>query len=104
MRGAVEGSMSFVRCRERAGREILRRLRPALGGANLASTIRAAPDRSTIRENPEMPLQALEGERKRVTALFADIRGSTEVMEDLDPEEARAIVDPALDLIWRLVY
>src|SRR5262245_43560154 len=38
----------------------------------------------------------LEGERKTVTALFADIRGSTELMEGLDPEEARRIVDPAL--------
>src|SRR5437773_12251228 len=38
----------------------------------------------------------LDGERKTVTALFADIKGSMELMEDLDPEEARAIVDPAL--------
>src|SRR6516165_5029143 len=30
-----------------------------------------------------------EGERKTVTALFADIKGSMELMEDLDPEEAR---------------
>jgi class 3 adenylate cyclase/predicted ATPase len=42
---------------------------------------------------------ALEGERKTVTALFADIKGSTELMEDLDPEEARAIIDPALRLM-----
>jgi len=34
-----------------------------------------------------------------VTALFADIKGSTELMEDLDPEEARAIIDPALKLM-----
>src|SRR5579884_4083048 len=39
---------------------------------------------------------AIEGERKTVTALFADIKGSMELMEDLDPEEARAIVDPAI--------
>ena len=43
--------------------------------------------------------QALEGERKTVTALFADIKGSTEMMEDLDPEEARAVIDPALKLM-----
>ena len=43
--------------------------------------------------------EGLEGERKTVTALFADIKGSTELMEDLDPEEARAIVDPALKLM-----
>jgi class 3 adenylate cyclase len=40
-----------------------------------------------------------EGERKTVTALFADIKGSTELMESLDPEEARAIIDPALTLM-----
>jgi class 3 adenylate cyclase/predicted ATPase len=38
-----------------------------------------------------------------VTALFADIKGSTELMEDLDPEEARAIVDPALKLMIEAV-
>jgi class 3 adenylate cyclase len=37
-----------------------------------------------------------DGERKTVTALFADLKGSTELMESLDPEEARAIVDPAV--------
>jgi class 3 adenylate cyclase/tetratricopeptide (TPR) repeat protein len=41
----------------------------------------------------------LDGERKTVTALFADIKGSTELEQDLDPEEARAIVDPALKLM-----
>ena len=34
-----------------------------------------------------------------VTALFVDIMGSTELEQDLDPEEARAIVDPALTLM-----
>ena len=34
--------------------------------------------------------EAVEGERKTVTALFADIKGSMELIEDLDPEEARA--------------
>src|SRR5216683_3855839 len=43
--------------------------------------------------------EAIEGERKTVSALFADIKGSTELMRDLDPEEARAIVDPALKLM-----
>jgi hypothetical protein len=38
---------------------------------------------------------AQDGERKTITALFADIKGSVEMMEGLDPEEARAIVDPA---------
>jgi len=53
-----------------------------------------------VRVAPEQAdAGALEGERKTVTALFADIKGSTELMEDLDPEEARAIIDPALRLM-----
>ena len=39
-----------------------------------------------------------------VTALFADIKGSTELEQDLDPEEARAIVDPALKLMIDAVH
>jgi class 3 adenylate cyclase len=46
----------------------------------------------------------LDGERKMVTALFADIKGSMELMEDLDPEQARAIVDPALKLMMDAVH
>src|SRR5262249_24475523 len=45
----------------------------------------------------------LEGERKTVTVLFADIKGSMELIEDLDPEDARAIVDPALKLMMDAV-
>jgi class 3 adenylate cyclase/tetratricopeptide (TPR) repeat protein len=47
---------------------------------------------------------ALEGERKTVTALFADIKGSMDLMEGIDPEEARAIVDPALKLMIDAVH
>jgi class 3 adenylate cyclase/tetratricopeptide (TPR) repeat protein len=39
-----------------------------------------------------------------VTALFADIKGSTEMMEDLDPEQARAVIDPALKLMMDAVH
>ena len=46
----------------------------------------------------------MDGERKTVTALFADIKGSMELLEDLDPEEARAIVDPALKLMINAVH
>jgi class 3 adenylate cyclase/predicted ATPase len=44
-----------------------------------------------------------DGERKVVTALFADLKGSTQLMEDLDPEEAHAIVDPALRIMVEAV-
>ncbi|MBI3795820.1 MAG: AAA family ATPase [Deltaproteobacteria bacterium] len=47
---------------------------------------------------------ATEGERKTITALFADIKGSMALMEDLDPEEARALVDPALTLMMEAVH
>jgi len=40
-----------------------------------------------------------ESERKTITALFADLKGSTALIEGLDPEEARAIIDPALQLM-----
>jgi class 3 adenylate cyclase/tetratricopeptide (TPR) repeat protein len=57
-----------------------------------------APGRVTpARESTD--LSGDEGERKTVTALFADIKGSMELIENLDPEEARLIVDPALKLM-----
>src|SRR5437016_6728319 len=47
---------------------------------------------------------ALEGERKQVTVLFADLKGSTELIRDLDPEQARAILDPALHAMMEAVH
>jgi len=71
------------------------------------SSPQAAAPVSNIRITPEQTsadAEALDGERKTVTALFADIKGSTELMEDLDPEEARAIIDPALKLMIDAVH
>src|SRR5271154_5197678 len=67
----------------------------------------AVPAPATSKKSNDSPIRVadapasehLEGERKTVTALFADIKGSTELEQDLDPEEARAIVDPALRLM-----
>src|SRR5262245_32719676 len=39
---------------------------------------------------------AMEGERKQVTVLFADLKGSMELLADRDPEEARKLLDPVL--------
>ena len=47
---------------------------------------------------------AVDGERKTITALFADLKGSTALIEGLDPEEARAIIDPALQLMMDAVH
>src|SRR5947207_10105887 len=46
----------------------------------------------------------IEGERKQVTVLFADIRGSTKLVEGLDPEEAQKIVDPVLHVMMDAVH
>src|SRR4029434_5560536 len=47
---------------------------------------------------------ALEGERKQVTVLFADLKGSMELLADRDPEEARKILDPVLELMMEAVH
>jgi class 3 adenylate cyclase/tetratricopeptide (TPR) repeat protein len=47
---------------------------------------------------------ALEGERKQVTVLFADLKGSMELLADRDPEEARAILDPVLERMMEAVH
>jgi class 3 adenylate cyclase len=47
---------------------------------------------------------ALEGERKQVTVLFADLRGSLELPADRDPEEARPLLDPVLERMMAAVH
>jgi class 3 adenylate cyclase/tetratricopeptide (TPR) repeat protein len=47
---------------------------------------------------------ALEGERKQVTVLFADLKGSMELLADRDPEEARKLLDPVLEHMMEAVH
>jgi len=47
---------------------------------------------------------ALEGERKQVTVLFADLKGSMELLAERDPEEARRILDPILERMMQAVH
>ncbi len=47
---------------------------------------------------------ALEGERKQVTVLFADLKGSMELLADRDPEEARRVLDPVLERMMEAVH
>src|SRR5215510_3183908 len=47
---------------------------------------------------------ALEGERKLITVLFADLKGSMEVLADRDPEEARQLLDPVLERLMAAVH
>jgi class 3 adenylate cyclase/tetratricopeptide (TPR) repeat protein len=85
-------------------------------GAEAATVHAMAPPASTQDQVPlaYMPAylaekiltskSALEGERKQVTVLFADLKGSTELIRDLDPEQARAILDPALHAMMEAVH
>jgi len=68
------------------------------------ATVGPAPSRSPVTVREADDAATLEGERKTVTALFADIKGSMELIEDLDPEEARRLVDPALNLMMDAVH
>src|SRR5207245_2566997 len=47
---------------------------------------------------------ALEGERKQVTVLFADLKGSMELLAERDPEEARKLLDPVLERMMESVH
>ncbi len=74
--------------------------REAVASAKASAAAESATREPAVRVRLEAPASDESGgERKTVTALFADIKGSMDLMEDLDPEEARAIIDPALKLM-----
>jgi predicted ATPase/class 3 adenylate cyclase len=75
----------------------------ALGAPAAAASAKKSND-AAIQVAEAPALENIEGERKTVTVLFADIKGSMELIEDLDPEEARAIVDPTLRLMMEAVH
>jgi class 3 adenylate cyclase len=68
-----------------------------------ASAAKATAPRVQVPAEQTDDFTALEGERKTITVLFADIKGSMSQIEDLDPEAARAIVDPALAIMAEAV-
>jgi class 3 adenylate cyclase/tetratricopeptide (TPR) repeat protein len=77
---------------------------PVAGGAGTPSR---SPDSYTPKHLAEKILTsktALEGERKQVTVLFADLKGSMELLADRDPEEARKILDPVLERMMEAVH
>jgi len=74
-----------------------------LGGIPASQASEPASSQAPIRIEREQARSQPDGERKTITALFADIKGSTELIRDLDPEEARAIIDPALQLMIEAV-
>ena len=67
----------------------------------------ASPDEYTPKHLAEKILtskSALEGERKQVTVLFADLKGSMELLADRDPEEARTLLDPVVERMMEAVH
>jgi class 3 adenylate cyclase/tetratricopeptide (TPR) repeat protein len=87
-------------------------------GASLTSPP-PAPIPASLTSHPQPPLTytppyltdkilaaraALEGERKQVTVLFADLKGSMELLAERDPEDARAILDPVLEHMMAAVH
>jgi class 3 adenylate cyclase/tetratricopeptide (TPR) repeat protein len=67
----------------------------------------ASPETYTPKHLAEKILtskSALEGERKQVTVLFADMKGSMELLADRDPEEARKLLDPILEHMMEAVH
>jgi len=73
----------------------------------VASAGSRAPETYTPKNLAEKILTskaALEGERKQVTVLFADLKGSMELLADRDPEEARKLLDPVLELMMDAVH
>jgi class 3 adenylate cyclase/tetratricopeptide (TPR) repeat protein len=70
---------------------------PARGGA--PSVVPVPPRVQTpphLAERIRIARESLEGERKQVTVLFADLKGSLEWIAESDPEEARNIIDPVI--------
>jgi class 3 adenylate cyclase/tetratricopeptide (TPR) repeat protein len=70
-----------------------------------------AQDRAPLSYTPEHLAEkilqsraTLEGERKQVTVLFADLKGSLELLADRDPEEARQLLDPMLERMIEAVH
>ena len=73
------------------------------GGSAAAVPALASYTPKHLVEKILMSRTALEGERKQVTVLFADLKGSMELLADRDPEEARKILDPVLTLMMDAV-
>jgi class 3 adenylate cyclase len=76
-------------------------------GTTAVPTRTPAPDSYTPKHLAQKILTskaALEGERKRVTVLFADLKGSMELLADRDPEEARKLLDPVLEHMMEAVH
>ena len=74
----------------------------ALGSQPPSAVLPKTVSQAGVRVVADLPAStAIEGERKTVTALFADIKGSMDLMEGLDPEEACAVLDTAVKRMYQ---
>ena len=90
-----------------AGARFCNKCGSAVISENDAPSPRVSPDSYTPKHLAERILSskaALEGERKQVTVLFADLKGSMELLADRDPEEARRLLDPVLERMMEAVH
>jgi class 3 adenylate cyclase len=77
--------------------------RPAHGDNN-ASDSPSAKDYENLVGHAIASRAAVQGERKQVTVLFADLKDSMQLLADHDPEEARTVLDPVLELMMQAVH
>jgi len=77
---------------------------PAAAAPQARSAASAAYTPKHLAERILTSKAGLDGERKQVTVLFADLKGSMELLADRDPEEARAILDPVLERMMEAVH
>jgi hypothetical protein len=106
-RGAkLESTCATCGTANQPGARFCKKCGTRIAAASAPAKPAAASTVSAIRVTSEQPDAAtpLDGERKTVTALFADIKGSTALMEGLDPEAAHAIVEPVLRLMIEAVH
>ena len=107
----LEGACPNCGAQNRAGAKFCRKCGGGLvqaPGTSQASPSRfGSPEIYTPKHLAEKILtsrSALEGERKQITVLFADLKGSMELLADRDPEEARKLLDPVLELMMEAVH
>jgi class 3 adenylate cyclase/tetratricopeptide (TPR) repeat protein len=105
------GTRLAVLCRECGGRNAPAQKFCGQCGARLGPEASSrqfpSPDAYTPKHLAEKILTsktALEGERKQVTVLFADLKGSMELLADRDPEEARKLLDPVIERMMEAVH
>ena len=73
-------------------------------GASAGQPPATAPHPTVVERSDVSAREAIDGERKTITVLFADLKGSTALIDGLDPEAARALLDPALKIMMEAVH